>query len=96
VNTSPENPRNLIGSVAVDNHRSWVLRYEFYSGAIGVVEVAERIRVDEPKNQGFAKNVTSSHGCRFKFRSARGCQHNYVLSIGKYYTLYVLCAAGCW
>jgi hypothetical protein len=39
----------------MDNHRSWVLRYEFYSGAIKVVEVAERIRVDEPKNQGFAR-----------------------------------------
>jgi hypothetical protein len=59
VNTSPEDSRNLIGSIAMDNHRSWVLRYEFYSGGIKVVEIAERIRVDEPKDQGFAKNVTT-------------------------------------
>jgi len=54
-NISPENQRNLIESFAMDNHRSSVLRYKFYLGIINVVEVAERIRVDEPKNQGFEK-----------------------------------------
>ena len=34
----------------------WVPKCEFYFGIIDVVEVAKRIRVDQPKNRGFAKN----------------------------------------
>jgi hypothetical protein len=45
----------LIGSFLMDSHRSRILRNEFDFGRIEVVVEAERIRVDDPKNQGFAK-----------------------------------------
>ena len=50
VNISPEHAQNLIRYFAIDNHISSVLRYKFYSGIVNVVEVAEQIRIDKPKN----------------------------------------------
>jgi hypothetical protein len=47
-----------------------MLRYEFYLGIVNVVEVTERIRVDNTKTRDLQRNVTGGHGCRFKFRSA--------------------------
>ena len=52
---SPETQHNLTGSFATDNHRSQLLRCEFYLRIVKVVVVAERIRVNKFKNQGFAK-----------------------------------------
>ena len=46
---------NLTGSFATDNHRSQLLRCEFYLRIVKVVIVAERIRVNKSKNQGLAK-----------------------------------------
>ena len=72
----------------MDNHRPWVPGYDFYLGIVKVIGVAERIRVDEPKNQGFAKKchnrsqIADSNSARHlmaRLLAAGVVEHNYVL-----------------